>query len=292
MYHHSEELLLFRQWISSKIKKVDPRVLQSIQCVDPHGNKSRASEQSVWIGPEVEMKEGVKIYPNVQVRGRSKIGKNNIIESGTIITDSVIAPNCHLGPVALIEHSLIGEGSHIGFTAQIKRTILGNKTNAKHHCYVGDTIAWEEVNFGAGSITGNYDGVKKSQTEIGSGVFIGCNVVLIAPLKIGHDVYIGAGALIKENIEPNTLIVPITSLHDSATRLPHKTNRGYELIKIEKYLFANLREFLGEELGDWLFTPHTAFGNQAPVELLKTGTVKDMRNFRSGFENIKSRSCI
>ena len=292
MYPYSGELLLFRQWLYSKVKKVDPRILQSITCVDPNENKSKMCEQSVWIGPDVEMEKGVKIYPNVQVRGKSKIGRNTVLESGTTISDSVIYADCIIGPTALIEHSEIGEGSHIGFTAQIKRSKLGPKINAKHHCYVGDTIAPEgEVNLSAGSITGNYDGVQKHMTEIGQGVFIGCNVVLIAPRKIGHDVYIGAGALVKEDIEPNTLIVPITQLHNSTSILPHKTNRGYQLVKIDKRRMKGLREFLGEEIGEWLFTPHTVFGNKTPVELLQTGSVEDGRKFDSGFESLKASCC-
>jgi bifunctional UDP-N-acetylglucosamine pyrophosphorylase/glucosamine-1-phosphate N-acetyltransferase len=160
---------------------------------------------------------------NVQLRGRTRIGTGCRIGTGTVMRDCEVADDVAILPYVVADeavirsHASIGpftrlrlnaeaeEGSHIGNFVELKKTKFGKGSKAGHLAYLGDSHIGAGVNIGAGTITCNYDGQKKHQTEIGEGVFVGSNSTLVAPLKIAEGAYIAAGSTITTNVEADAL---------------------------------------------------------------------------------------
>ena len=173
---------------------------------------------TVTIGPDVVINESTKIYQNTRILGNSRIGSNisigpnttiinsiiydetNIIDS--YISDSIIGTACQRGQYAhLRENSIIGSKNRIGNFVEFKKSSTKTNTKASHLAYVGDSIVGENVNFGCGSITVNFDSKEKHKTIIEDNVFIGCNSNLIAPIKISSNTFIAAGSTITDDLE-------------------------------------------------------------------------------------------
>jgi bifunctional UDP-N-acetylglucosamine pyrophosphorylase/glucosamine-1-phosphate N-acetyltransferase len=151
---------------------------------------------------------------DVEIGAHVVFGSNVTIESNTRILPFCYLENCHIkshcvvGPFAHIRGgSELDEGAEIGNFVEVKKSTIGKKSKAKHHAYLGDAVIGEGVNIGAGTITCNYDGQRKSQTVIENGAFIGSNVNLIAPITVGAGAYIGAGSTVSKDVEPGTLVV-------------------------------------------------------------------------------------
>jgi len=173
----------------------------------------------------VEVAPDTVIEPYVQLLGRTKIGSDCLIRSGTvienstladkvlvrqscIITDSVIGSDAKIGPFAhLRPGSEIGPEAHIGNFVETKKAKLGRGAKANHLSYIGDAEVGAATNIGAGVITCNYDGVNKHQTIIGEGVFVGSDSTLVAPISIGSGAYIGAGSCITREVPADALAV-------------------------------------------------------------------------------------
>ena len=178
---------------------------------------SIVTPETVTIGENVQIEGNVTIYPNTYITGDSviksgsKIGPNSEIHSSTIhnnvrvkhslIFDSEVRSDSVIGPFAHLRNgALIGESARIGNFVEVKNSTIGEGTKAAHLAYIGDTETGQNVNFGCGSITVNYDGVKKHRTKIGDDVFIGCNTNLIAPVEVGSRVFIAAGSTVTKNV--------------------------------------------------------------------------------------------
>ncbi len=185
---------------------------------------SIVTPETVTIGHNVTIENNVTIYPNTYITGNtviksgSKIGPNTEIHHSLIhhnvrvlhslVFDSEIHSDAVVGPFAhLREHAVIGERNRIGNFVEIKKSTIGDDTKASHLAYIGDTTTGCGVNFGCGSITVNYDGVKKHQTKIGDDVFIGCNTNLIAPVEVGDRVFIAAGSTVTKNVPAGALAI-------------------------------------------------------------------------------------
>ena len=164
--------------------------------------------ESCYFDYDTKIEKKVIIEPNVSIR------KNVVVKSGTIIKSFsdlegvVVKENCLIGPHARIRsNSKIEKNCKIGNYVEVKNSIIGSNTNISHLSYVGDSMVGSKVNIGAGCITCNYDGVKKNKTYIGNNAFIGSNSSLIAPVKIGNNVKIGAGSVINKDISANKLAI-------------------------------------------------------------------------------------
>ena len=169
------------------------------------------------------MLKGAKIGPNSQILGDTMIeegvvvegtnylnnctvGANTIIKLGCRIESSEIGSNCQIGPFAnLRPESQIGSDCKIGNFVETKKVELADGVKAGHLSYLGDTKISNNTNIGAGTITCNYDGKDKHQTEIGADVFIGSNTALVAPIKIADGATIGAGSTISKNVDKESL---------------------------------------------------------------------------------------
>jgi UDP-N-acetylglucosamine diphosphorylase/glucosamine-1-phosphate N-acetyltransferase len=172
------------------------------------------------------LKKGVKmIAPDtVFFSKNTKIGKNVTIEPYVVIADNVsvgdnvkilsfshlegvkIENNVNVGPYARLRPgTVLKSGSKIGNFVEIKKSVVGNSSKINHLSYVGDTKIGKKVNIGAGTITCNYDGIKKNNTIIDDGVFIGSNSSLVAPIKLEKKSIIGAGSVITKKVSKNSL---------------------------------------------------------------------------------------
>ncbi|MFC5861681.1 bifunctional UDP-N-acetylglucosamine diphosphorylase/glucosamine-1-phosphate N-acetyltransferase GlmU [Acidicapsa dinghuensis] len=181
--------------------------------------------ESCWIDADVEAGPDTVIEPHVQLLGKTRIGSDCLIRSGTvvenssiadnvlirqscIITDSTVGNDAKIGPFAhLRPGSEIGEEAHIGNFVETKKAKVGKGAKASHLTYLGDAIVGAGSNIGAGVITCNYDGVNKHTTEIGEGVFVGSDSTLVAPIAIGNGAYIGAGSCITKEVPADALAV-------------------------------------------------------------------------------------
>ena len=179
---------------------------------------------TVTIYPDVEIEDGVTIYPNSFIKGKSIIKKGAIIGPNSelnnatvlenakvvhsVVYDSTINKNASVGPFAHVRlHTVIGESNRIGNFVEVKNSILGTNTKSSHLSYLGDSEIGNNVNIGCGSITVNYDGKAKNKTVIGDNVFVGCNSNLIAPIKIEKNAFIAAGSTITEDVEEADLAI-------------------------------------------------------------------------------------
>jgi len=131
-----------------------------------------------------------------------------VIVKHSLVFDSEVNENSTIGPFAhLRNQAIIGPNNRIGNFVEVKNSNTGFNTKAAHLAYIGDTQTGENVNFGCGSITVNYDGVKKHKTIIGDDVFIGCNTNLVAPISIGDNVFIAAGSTVTKDVPKGALAI-------------------------------------------------------------------------------------
>ena len=169
--------------------------------------------ESCYFSYDTKIEKKVVIEPNVSIRQNVLIKSGTIIKSFSDLEGVVVKENCTIGPHARIRpNSKIEKNCKIGNYVEVKNSIIGSKTSISHLSYVGDSKVGSEVNIGAGCITCNYDGLKKNKTYIGNKSFIGSNSSIIAPVKIGNNVTIGAGSVINKDIPNNKLAIRRSNL--------------------------------------------------------------------------------
>lgn len=160
--------------------------------------------QSTYIGMDVEFVGECEVYENVRIEGKSKI-VNSIIKSLSVIENSIVE-NSDVGPLAHLRPKCELKDTHIGNFVECKNAKL-NGVKAGHLSYLGDCEIESGTNIGCGTITCNYDGVKKHKTIIGKNVFVGSDTQFIAPVKIEDDVIIAAGSSVDCNVESGVLFI-------------------------------------------------------------------------------------
>jgi bifunctional UDP-N-acetylglucosamine pyrophosphorylase/glucosamine-1-phosphate N-acetyltransferase len=161
----------------------------------------------VVIEGRTEIGSGCRIYPGVHIIG-SHIGTGVIVRTATVIEDSTLEDGVSAGPFARFRpKTILRTGAHVGNFVEMKNTDFGPGSKAGHLSYLGDSEVGEGVNIGAGTITCNYDGFRKSRTVIESGAFIGSGTELVAPVKVGRNAYVAAGSTITEDVSPEALAI-------------------------------------------------------------------------------------
>jgi bifunctional UDP-N-acetylglucosamine pyrophosphorylase/glucosamine-1-phosphate N-acetyltransferase len=161
----------------------------------------------VYIDGHSRIGAGVTIYPNVRIIN-SRIEAGAVIKDSSVIEESRVKAGAAVGPFAhLRPGSEVGVDARVGNFVELKKTVIGRGSKASHLSYLGDSQIGRDVNIGAGTITCNYDGSRKSATLIGDGVFVGSDSQLIAPVTIGRGAYIGAGSTITKDVPPLALAV-------------------------------------------------------------------------------------
>jgi bifunctional UDP-N-acetylglucosamine pyrophosphorylase / glucosamine-1-phosphate N-acetyltransferase len=209
-------------------EKIRDLMLSGVTVVDP---------RTTYVDGRVEVGRDTTLYPNCLLQGETRIGERCVIESNSNISDSTIGDDAIIRSHSVIEESKVEDGVSIGPFAhlrplsevkagakignfvEIKKSIIGKGSKANHLSYIGDTTVGEQVNIGAGTITCNYDGFEKHQTIIGDRVFVGSNVEIVAPLKVGDDSSIGAGTTVTKDVPRGALAI---------SRVKQKNIKGWD----------------------------------------------------------------
>ena len=162
--------------------------------------------ETIFFSNDTKIGKNVSIEPYVVIGKNVKIGNNVIIKSFSYIESCKIENKVEIGPYARIRpDTILKEGSKIGNFVEVKKSTIGKKSKVNHLSYIGDSEIGKSVNIGAGTITCNYDGAKKSKTKIKDKVFVGSNSSLVAPLTIEKESIIGAGSVITKNVKMRSL---------------------------------------------------------------------------------------
>ena len=162
--------------------------------------------ETIFFSNDTKIGKNVTIEPYVVIGKNVKIGSNVVIKSFSHLESCKIENKVEVGPYARIRpDTILKEGSKIGNFVEVKKSIVGKKTKVNHLSYIGDSEIGKSVNIGAGTITCNYDGVKKSKTKIKDKVFVGSNSSLVAPLTIEEESIIGAGSVITKSVKKKSL---------------------------------------------------------------------------------------
>ena len=162
--------------------------------------------ETIFFSNDTKIGKNVIIEPYVVIGKKVKIGSNVIIKSFSHLESCKIENKVEIGPYARIRpNTTLKEGSKIGNFVEVKKSTVGKKSKVNHLSYIGDSDIGKSVNIGAGTITCNYDGVKKSKTKIKDNVFIGSNSSLVAPVIINKKSIVGAGSVITKNVKEKSL---------------------------------------------------------------------------------------
>ena len=162
--------------------------------------------ETIFFSKDTKIGKNVTIEPYVVFGPKVKIGNNVHIKSFSHLENCKVERKVDIGPYARIRPgTILKEGSKIGNFVEIKKSTLGKKSKVNHLTYIGDSFIGQSVNVGAGTITCNYDGVKKNKTKIKNNVFIGSNTSLVAPVTINEGSFIGAGSVITKNVKKRSL---------------------------------------------------------------------------------------
>ena len=162
--------------------------------------------ETIFFSKDTKIGKNVIIEPYVVIGQKVKIGNNVTIKSFSHLENCKIENKVDIGPYTRIRPGVVlKSGSKIGNFVEIKKSTLGINSKVNHLTYIGDSQIGKSVNIGAGTITCNYDGVKKSKTKIKDNVFIGSNSSLVAPLTIEENSVVGAGSVITKNVKKKSL---------------------------------------------------------------------------------------
>ena len=168
--------------------------------------------ETIYFSKDTKIGKNVTIEPYVVFGSKVKIGNNVTIKSFSHLENCIVENKVDIGPYARIRPGVtLKEGSKVGNFVEIKKSTIGKKSKVNHLSYIGDSDIGKSVNIGAGTITCNYDGIKKSKTKIRNNVFIGSNSSLVAPLIIEDGSVIGAGSVITKKVRKKSLALTRTS---------------------------------------------------------------------------------
>ncbi|MEZ5316649.1 MAG: bifunctional UDP-N-acetylglucosamine diphosphorylase/glucosamine-1-phosphate N-acetyltransferase GlmU [Vicinamibacterales bacterium] len=165
------------------------------------------------IGPGVTLEGRTTIGERCRIRAGARlthatVGHDATILDGSIVIDSAVGDGAAVGPYAhLRPDSTLGPGARVGNFVELKKTTMGARSKANHLAYLGDSTIGEDVNVGAGTITCNYDGVKKHPTVLEDGVFVGSDSQLVAPVRVGKGAYVAAGSTVTEDVPADALAI-------------------------------------------------------------------------------------
>ena len=168
--------------------------------------------ETIFLSKDTSFGKNVTVEPYVVIGLKVAIGDNSHIKSFSHLEGVSIKKNVVVGPYArLREGTVLLENTKIGNFVETKKSIIGKNSKASHLSYIGDAVVGKNSNIGAGTITCNYDGVKKFKTKISDNVFVGSNSSLVAPVKLEKNSVVGAGSVITKNVKKKTLALTRTS---------------------------------------------------------------------------------
>ncbi|HEU0292425.1 MAG TPA: bifunctional UDP-N-acetylglucosamine diphosphorylase/glucosamine-1-phosphate N-acetyltransferase GlmU [Anaerolineales bacterium] len=206
------------------LSEAEAALRQRINCEHMLNGVSIMNPGATYIEAGVKLGRDTTILPNTYIHGNTVIGEENVIGPNTIMRDTQVGNRCtilssvlegavleddvDIGPFArLRKGARLMSHVHMGNFGEVKDSTLHEGVKMGHFSYIGNATIGSNTNIGAGTITANYDGVKKNPTEIGEDVFIGSDTMLVAPLKIGDGARTGAGAVVTKDVPQDTLVV-------------------------------------------------------------------------------------
>ena len=168
--------------------------------------------ETIFLSEDTAFGNNVTVEPYVVIGKKVKIGDNSYIKSFTHIVGTKIEKDVIVGPYARLRPgTILKSNTKIGNFVEIKKSSINTNSKVNHLSYIGDTTIGKNSNIGAGTITCNYDGVKKSKTRISDNVFVGSNSSLVAPVKLEKNSIVGAGSVITKNVKKNSLAITRSS---------------------------------------------------------------------------------
>ena len=168
--------------------------------------------ETIFFSEDTKIGKNVVIDPYVVIGSKVNIGNNVKIFSFSHLESSKIENDVNIGPYARLRPgTILQKGSRVGNFVEVKKSKIGKNSKVNHLSYIGDAIMGNSVNVGAGTITCNYDGVKKNKTKIKNNVFIGSNSSLVAPITINENSIVGAGSVITKNVRTKSLALTRSS---------------------------------------------------------------------------------
>ncbi len=174
--------------------------------------------ETIFLSNDTKFGKNITVEPYVVIGPKVKIGDNTYIKSFTHIEGSTIEKNVVVGPYARLRSgTILKSNTKIGNFVETKKSNINTNSKVSHLAYIGDTTIGKNSNIGAGTITCNYDGVKKFKTKISDNVFVGSNSSLVAPVKLESNSIVGAGSVITKNVKKNSLAItrsPQTEVKD------------------------------------------------------------------------------
>tara|TARA_Y200000002_G_scaffold181654_1_gene149889 strand:- start:158 stop:805 length:648 start_codon:yes stop_codon:yes gene_type:complete len=176
--------------------------------------------ETIFLSKDTSFGKNVTVEPYVVIGPKVKIGDNSHIKSFSHLEGTKIEKNVVIGPYArLREGTVLKDNTRIGNFVETKKSNINKNSKVNHLSYVGDTSIGKDSNIGAGTITCNYDGIKKFKTKISDKVFIGSNSSLVAPITVDKNSVVGAGSVITKNVKKKTLAL---------TRAPQVEIKNYK----------------------------------------------------------------
>ena len=164
--------------------------------------------ETIFLSNDTSFGKNVTVEPYVVIGAKVKIGNNTYIKSFTHIEGTKIENNVVVGPYARLRPgTILKSNTKIGNFVETKKSSINTNSKVNHLSYIGDTVIGKNSNIGAGTITCNYDGIKKSKTKISDNVFVGSNSALVAPVKLEKNSTIGAGSVITRNVKKDSLAI-------------------------------------------------------------------------------------
>ena len=164
--------------------------------------------ETIFLSNDTTFGKNVTIEPYVVIGTKVKIGNNAYIKSFTHIEGTKIENSVEVGPYARLRPgTILKSNTKIGNFVETKKSRINSNSKVNHLSYIGDTTIGKNSNIGAGTITCNYDGTKKSKTKISDNVFVGSNSALVAPIKLEKNSIVGAGSVITKNVKKNSLAI-------------------------------------------------------------------------------------
>ena len=168
--------------------------------------------ETIFLSKDTSFGKNVTVEPYVVFGPKVKIGDNSYIKSFTHIEGTKIEKNVIVGPYARLRPgTILKNNTKIGNFVETKKSSINQNSKVNHLSYIGDTTIGKNSNIGAGTITCNYDGVKKFKTKISDNVFVGSNTSLVAPVKLEKDSIVGAGSVITKNVKKKSLAITRSS---------------------------------------------------------------------------------
>ena len=168
--------------------------------------------ETIFLSNDTTFGKNVTVEPYVVIGAKVKIGDNAYLKSFTHIEGTKIEKNVVVGPYARLRPgTILKSNTKIGNFVETKKSSININSKVSHLSYIGDTTIGKNSNIGAGTITCNYDGVKKSKTKISDNVFVGSNSALVAPVKLEKNSIVGAGSVITKNVKKSSLAITRSS---------------------------------------------------------------------------------